>query len=165
VYHPLFVWGGVGVPPSTFYLRADYPGGQGPRAWEPRAYVWSLNGQRRDLVAEQRYIIWNHCHEASQAWQAEKARNQEEANRKRREAARERERTEVGTFKPMSDEARYLTWRHEQGDSGKPVVEQSVPPPEKEHKERQSKATASKTNPGAVARGGERIVPRALLQV
>jgi hypothetical protein len=101
---------------------------------DPWAYVWSLNGQRRDLVQDQRYLIWKHCHEHSQAWQAEKARIQAEANRKRSEAAKERERTETGTFQP--------------------VCEQSVHAPvASKQPERKAKATASKTNPGAVARG------------
>ena len=100
---------------------------------DPWAYVWSLNGQRRDLVAEQRYLIWKYCHEKSESWQAEKARIQEEANLKRSEAAKAQPRTEEGLFQP--------------------VVEHSVQPPVKEPKERKAKAAISKTNPGAVARG------------
>jgi len=100
---------------------------------DPWAYVWSLNGQRRDLVAEQRYLIWKYCHEHSEAFQAEKRRIQDEANRKRSEAAKERERTEEGTFEP--------------------VVGQSVLPVAKEEPGKQKKAAASKTNAGAVARG------------
>jgi hypothetical protein len=69
----------------------------------------------------------------SQSWQAEQRRIKEEANRKRSEAAKERDRTKAGTFKL--------------------VVEQIVPPLDKEHKERKANAAASKTNPGAVARG------------
>ena len=108
---------------------------------DPWAYVWSLNGQRRDLVAEQRYIIWNFCHEKSEAWQAEKARIQDEANRKRSEAAKAQPRTETGVFQP--------------------VVEQSVLPPEpKSEPGKKAKSTASKTNPGAVARGDKIIKER-----
>jgi len=102
---------------------------------DPWAYVWSLNGERRDLNAEQRYLIWKLCHEQSEAFQAEKRRIQEEANRKRSEAAREQH--EVS--KPYAGE--------------KMVVEHTVQPPSHEPKERKAKATASKTNPGAVARG------------
>jgi hypothetical protein len=96
---------------------------------DPWAYAWSLNGQRRDLVQEQRYLIWKFCHENSAAWQTEKQRIADEANRKRSEAqagvpkaeAKERARTECPkTFEEPAKEA---------------------------------KATASKTNPGAVARG------------
>jgi len=53
---------------------------------DPWSYVWSLNGQRRDLVGEQRYLIWKFCYEQSEAFKAKKKRIQEEANRKRSEA-------------------------------------------------------------------------------
>jgi len=92
----------LGIEPKTRNYNGD-----------PWAYVWSMNGERRDLVAEQRYLIWKLCHEQSEAFQAEKRRIQEEANRKRSEAAKERERTEEGTFQP--------------------VVRQSVGSPEKAH--------------------------------
>lgn len=106
---------------------------------DPWAYAWSLNGTRRDLVAEQRYLIWKFCHEHSEAWLAEKRRIQDEANRKRSEATRERPRNEDGTL------------------AEKPVVEQSVHPlvdtEPKVAVEREQKAAASKTNAGAVQRG------------
>ena len=107
----------------------------------PWAYVWSLNGQRRDLVAEQRYLIWKYCHEQSEAWQAEQRRIKEEANRKRSEAAKEQPRIKTEDGKTIFAVSQ--------------VDEQSVHPPErqKEAKERKAKAAASKTNPGAVARG------------
>lgn len=76
-------------------------------------------------------------HERSDAWQAEQQRIQDEANRKRAEAANER-----------------------RGDGGmlesKPVVAQPVQVQERREtpdKTRQAKATASKTNRGAVERG------------
>ena len=64
-------------------------------------------------------------------------RIQEEANRKRSEAAK----VQHEVSKPYAGE--------------KMVEEHSVPPPSKpkEKPERKAKATASKTNPGAVARG------------
>ncbi len=103
---------------------------------DPWTRAWSLNGQRRDLVQEQRYLIWKFCHEHSEAWQAEKQRITEEANRKRAEATK----AQHEVSKPYAGE--------------KMVVEQIVPPPlVKKHKERQSKAKSSKTNAGAVARG------------
>lgn len=103
---------------------------------DPWAYVWSLNGQRRDLVSEQRYLIWKYCHEQSEAWQAEQARIREEANRKRSEATKEQPRTKEGTRLAEKPQ----------------VVEQSVPQPDR-HVGKKAKATASKTNSGAVARG------------
>lgn len=100
---------------------------------DPWAYVWSLNGERRDLVGEQRYLIWKFCHEQSEVFQAEKRRIAEEANKKRSVAAKDKERKPDGTFQP--------------------VVEQSVHPLVKEAKERKAKAEKSKTNAGAVSRG------------
>ena len=55
---------------------------------DPWAYAWSLNGQRRDLADEQRYLLWKHCREQSEAFRAELERIQEEANKKRSEAAK-----------------------------------------------------------------------------
>jgi hypothetical protein len=63
---------------------------------DPWSYVWSLNGQRRDLVGEQRYLIWKFCYEQSEAFQIKKKHIQEEANRKRSEAAKEQPRTKTG---------------------------------------------------------------------
>lgn len=107
---------------------------------DPWAYVWSLNGQRRDLVDEQRYLIWKFCNENSEAFQAEQRRIQEEANQKRSDAAKERERAYGGTFKI-------------------PVVRHSVAPLDNPHKGTTAKATAAKVNPGAVARG-DKLVSR-----
>lgn len=101
---------------------------------DPWAYAWSLNGQRRDLVQEQRYLIWKFCHEHSSAWQNEKQRISDEANRKRSEAAKEQPRNETG-FAEKEAGSRTQCPK----TSGEPGKE--------------SKAAASKTNPGAVARG------------
>ena len=57
-------------------------------ATDPWAYVWSLNGERRDLTADQRYLIWKSCHEKSEAWESEKLRIFSDANRKRAEASK-----------------------------------------------------------------------------
>ena len=83
----------LGINPKT----KDFDG-------DPWAYVWSLNGERRDLVAEQRFIIWDYCNGQSAAWQAEKARIQAEANRKRSEAAKaqhEVSKPRAGEHKPV----------------------------------------------------------------
>jgi N6-adenosine-specific RNA methylase IME4 len=105
---------------------------------DPWSYVWSLNGQRRDLVGEQRYLIWKFCYEQSEAFQIKKKHIQEEANRKRSEAAKEQPRIKTETGKTVFDGQ---------------VVQQSVTPPVKEHKATKAKASASKTNAGAVSRG------------
>ena len=108
----------LGIEPKT----RNYDG-------DPWAYVWSMNGERRDLVAEQRYLIWKLCHEQSEAFQAEKRRIQEEANWKRSE-------TQVGIPKEEIKER-----------AGTECSRTS------KHPERKAKAIASKTNRGAVARG------------
>jgi len=104
-------------------------------AGDPWGHVWTLNGVRRDLNAEQRYLIWKFCAEQSEAWQAQQRRIREEANRKRSEAAK----GQHAVSKPYAGE--------------KMVVGQSVPLPSDCHKTKEAAATASKTNPGAVARG------------
>lgn len=135
----------LGIEPATI-----------PFVGDPWAYAWSLNGARRDLVAEQRYLIWKFCHEHSESWLAEKRRIQDEANRKRSEATREQPRNADGTM------------------GEKPVVQQSVALPVRSKSQReleaeaitgcvledpvlrpatQAKAAASKTNAGAVQRG------------
>ena len=112
----------IGIEPKTRTFDGD-----------PWSFAWSLNGMRRDLVAEQRYLIWRFCTEHSDQLQAEKQRIQDEANRKRSEAAKAQPRTESGFAE-------------------KQVVEHNVPSPAI-HKERQTAAALSKTNAGAVARG------------
>jgi N6-adenosine-specific RNA methylase IME4 len=108
---------------------------------DPWAYVWSLNGERRDLTADQRYLIWKSCHEKSEAWDAERRRIASEANRKRAAATREQPRAEDGTMQR------------------KPVDPQVVgQPARRDHTAKHAssstaaKAEASKTNRGAVER-------------
>ncbi|MFO7899033.1 MAG: hypothetical protein R6V58_08230, partial [Planctomycetota bacterium] len=65
----------------------------------PFAFVWSLNGQRRDLTQDQRYLIWKSCAAKSGEWEAEQRRLREEADRARSKAASERPRAEAGQFR------------------------------------------------------------------
>lgn len=103
---------------------------------DPFAYVWSLNGERRDIPDDTRYLIWINISEKSEAWQAAQQRIQDAANKKRSEAAKAQH--EVST--PRHGETM--------------VVGQSVLPPDKKVEPGKSaKAKASKTNRGAVARG------------
>lgn len=111
----------LGIDPPTKQFTGD-----------PWAYVWSLNGERRDLNADQRYLIWKRCGEQSEAWAAEQDGIKAEANRKRSEAAKRRERKSDGTLASGSTDCR-TTGRRD--------------------KTNQAKAAASKTNAGAVARG------------
>lgn len=106
----------LGIKPHTETLPDDL---------DPWAYVWSLNGARRDLVAEQRYLIWKHVSEQSEAWKAERNRIRDEANRKRSET--------------------------QKGKTGEPAETECCRT--STHPEAKAKATASKTNPGAVQRG------------
>lgn len=67
----------LGITPKT----RDFDG-------DPWGYVWSLNGQRRDLVEEQRYLIWKFCHEQGEAWQAKKQAIADKANKARSKASK-----------------------------------------------------------------------------
>jgi N6-adenosine-specific RNA methylase IME4 len=103
---------------------------------DPWAYVWSLNGQRRDLVAEQRYLIWKYCHGQSEAWQTEKRRIQEEADRKRSKAM------QGLPYAPKGEERK-----------PEKVLPQSVVTPSGHRKGEKARATLAQVNRGAVARG------------
>jgi N6-adenosine-specific RNA methylase IME4 len=116
----------LGIEPKTKEITGDI---------DPWSHVWSLNGSRRDLVDEQRYLIWKHCHEQSVEFQAERQRIADEANAKRSAKAKEQH----AVSNPRAGETM--------------VGEQSVPVPETKHPERKTKAATSKTNPGAVQRG------------
>lgn len=59
-----------------------------PEGTNPWALTWSLNGQRRDLNADQRYLLWRQCADEDAAWQAEQGRIAADANRRRAEAAK-----------------------------------------------------------------------------
>jgi N6-adenosine-specific RNA methylase IME4 len=64
---------------------------------DPFSYVWSTNGTRRDLTAEQRYLIWDRVAEKSATWQQQQAEIQDQANRARSEATKAQPRTKDGT--------------------------------------------------------------------
>ena len=61
--------------------------------------MWSLNGNRRDLDQDTRAQRGIFVHAKSEEWLANKAGIQEEANRKRSEAAKEQPRAANGTMK------------------------------------------------------------------
>jgi len=120
----------IGVDPVFANLPPDI---------DPFSYVWSLNGERRDITADQRYLIWKHCNEMSDAWLAEQKKRWEEANKEKAKAAREQHQVS----KPYAGE--------------KMVRGQSVPAPSRKskHPDRKAKAEESKTNRGAVKRGDQ----------
>lgn len=112
----------LGIKPVTRNFNGD-----------PWAYVWSLNGERRDLKSEdQRYLIWKWLNEKSEAMQTEMQRIADAANKKRSEAAK-------GNRNAAKDKKE---------NSCRTNCPRTVSEPGKS-----AKATASKTNAGAVARG------------
>ena len=124
----------LGITPKTATLPDDT---------DPWSYVWSLNGTRRDLVADQRAQIWVHVNAQSVEWQAEQQAIKDTANRKRSEAAKEQPRNEDGTM-----------------GQKEPLVAQTVQPTDKEIFEhsinraisRAAMSQASSTNAGAIQR-------------
>lgn len=109
----------------------------------PFAYVWSLNGQRRDLTADQRYLLWKKCAEQSEAWQAEQKRLRDEANAKRAEAAKERPRNSDGTLSSGATRS---------GTTGEGEKKPEPTKKAKPQRETEKKAEASGTNRGSVER-------------
>ena len=117
----------LGIDPRTEVFTGD-----------PWSFVWSLNGARRDLVAEQRYLIWKFCHENSEAFQAEKKRIAEEANAKRSEAAK----VQHEVSKPYAGE-----------NMPEMVWEQTVPAPSSDAPRRSAKAKRATRTPGQLHAG------------
>lgn len=144
-----------------------------PTEVDPFSYVWSLNGERRDLTADQRYLIWKSCNEKSAEWQEEQRKIQEEANKKRAEAAKKQENranqyTKKETTTPGIEEIEEQR-KEDMGEDYYPldaydeeieeenkeveVVPQPVAaPPKKPERSSAAKAKASKTNRGSVER-------------
>ena len=89
--HPIVLCGGKILDGRNRY-RACHEAGVEPRFIDyignPFAYAWSVNAQRRDLVAEQRAAIWLEAAERSEAWRAEQERIARTADEKRAKAAR-----------------------------------------------------------------------------
>ncbi len=123
----------AGVQPTFKQVAADI---------NPWALVWSLNGQRRDLTADQRYIIWQECSVNDTAWQAERQRIADEANRKRAEAAREQH----AVSKPWAGEAKPV-------DGAATICSATIlEPAAKPLKAAEKKAEAAHVDAGTVAR-------------
>jgi N6-adenosine-specific RNA methylase IME4 len=112
----------------------------------PYDYVWSANGERRDLQSElQRYLIWCDVIEHSAEWEELFGSIQAEGNRKRSEASketsREQPREDDGTWSPGSRADSSAT-------RGGPNVTRMV------------KAEASNTNVKAVQNGDQLLRDR-----
>lgn len=118
----------LGIEPSTQEFVGD-----------PWAYVWSLNGQRRDLSDDQRAQIWIFVNAQSERWREERARIAAEANRKRAEAAKEQH----AVSRPWAGE-----------EMSEMVVVQSVQAPSESERapSRAAQATAAGVNAGSIAR-------------
>lgn len=141
--HPIVTYGGeildgrnrykacteIGVEP-TF---AEFDG-------DPWAYVWSANGERRDLVHDQRYLIWKRATVKSAAWQTQQAAKREAANVARSEAAKEQN----AASNPRAGER--FGPATTCGDTERDHAAES------EKKTSTAKAAASKTNRGSVER-------------
>lgn len=113
----------------------------------PWALVWSLNGQRRDLTSDQRYLLWEECAENDKEWQAEQKRIQDEANKKRADAAK----AQHTVSNPRAGETKPA--------SGPPTIcgetKASEPNPKPENKKAKSKnpTADAKANSAGVDRG------------
>ena len=99
----------------------------------PWAYVWSLNGQRRDLSQDQRAQIWIFVNTHSAGWEEEKQKIVDKANRGRSEAAKAQPRTDAGEFQPVT-------------------VQSGPPPVNDRHPSRKASASAASVQPSAIAR-------------
>jgi len=102
----------------------------------PYEVVWSLNGNRRDMSADQRYLVWKRVHADSDAWRRRMADQRENANGKRSVAAK---------LQPRTADGKSLDVRPGSGTSSPTTCER--------HVQRNAKASLSNTNAGAVKRG------------
>lgn len=111
---------------------------------DPYSYAWNANGQRRDLVVEQRAVIFLLSVQKSEAWQVRQAEIAAEANANRSEKARGQHQVSnprAGESKPISGEATTC------GSTKKSKAKKSST----------EKAAASGTNRGAIERGQQLI--------
>lgn len=124
---------------------------RGFQGGDPYQWVWDLNGERRDLSQDQRYLIWKDANEKSQLWQAEQNRIQQEANQKRSEAAKE---GRVGRASVKLKEAGEFEIRpYEAGEFSSPTsCGNTENESEDKNKTATAKAAASHTNRGSVER-------------
>jgi len=116
---------------------------------DPWAHAWTLNGVRRDLGDEQRYLIWKHLNEHGTAWRAERERIASAAN----EARTDKAKAQHEVSKPYAGE--------------RMVVGHYVPLPSDGNRDKgkQAKAAAAHVNAGAVARGDKLALERPDLAV
>lgn len=110
----------------------------------PWVYVWSLNGQRRDLTPEIRFHAWKRSAEGGSEWQAERQRIQDTANKARAEAAK------------AGDVGRAAANRQEKSEFSAATSSGTTKPEkakeEKPNRASEKKAEASGTDRGTVER-------------
>ncbi len=117
----------LGITPDQIELPGDI---------DPYAYVWSLNGEHRDLADDQRYLIWKACSDKSEGWKKEQKRIRDAANARQAQAM----------------EGRPYAPKGQKRSAEKEVAQVAQPPSPKVAVTREAKAAASKTNRGTVER-------------
>lgn len=105
---------------------------------DPYAFVRNSNLERRDMSAQQRYLIWKRLGERSAEFQAEIAKRKAEANKARSEAAKKQHETSNPRAGEKSGSATSC------GDTKRDHEAEAA------QKSATAKAKASKTNRGAV---------------
>ncbi len=104
---------------------------------DPWAFAWSLNGERRDLEATVRALIYRRCQEGSEKWATRLAKIAEEGNRKKSEAAKQQH--------TKSNPRRGETL----------VADHRDPPSKKRHVAREARAADAKVSPATMARADQ----------
>jgi N6-adenosine-specific RNA methylase IME4 len=100
-------WIGLGHDPAT--IRTETYDGN------PFDYAWSANGQRRDLVQDQRYLIWKRCQNGAATWNAEHDKTAERANKQRSESQKGTPKAEQQRFRTSCAD----TFRDRQAEEAK----------------------------------------------
>jgi site-specific DNA-methyltransferase (adenine-specific) len=117
----------LGIEPETRKYSGD-----------PWAFAWSLNGERRDLEATVRALIYRRCQEGSEKWANLLAKIAEEGKRKKSEAAKEQHAKST----PRRGETL--------------VADHNDPSPKKDkHPAREARAAEAKVSPATMARADQ----------
>jgi site-specific DNA-methyltransferase (adenine-specific) len=117
----------LGIEPETRKYSGD-----------PWAFAWSLNGERRDLEATVRALIYRRCQEGSEKWANRLAKIAEEGKRKKSEAAKEQHAKST----PRRGETL--------------VADHNDPSPKKDkHPAREARAAEAKVSPATMARADQ----------
>jgi N6-adenosine-specific RNA methylase IME4 len=118
----------------------------------PWSYVWSMNGQRRDLSADQRAQIWLHIDEQAKAYEDTKRRNKEEADEAQRQRVLKRAEQKQARENIESKPEKHNTGATSCGTGVSSLLAPEPRKPRKAHAAPESAAKASNTNRGAIER-------------